>query len=277
MEKPVVVAVEQPKPVEPPVVAVEKPVEIAALPKPIAKPVPKKIVEIVEAKPAEQPKPIEPPVVAVEQPAPKKTVDLVAPKLVELPAAKPVMAAVPAEAAPSLPPTTTPEIVLMAPVRAPDAPDVPRPATPKARYEAPICVATAVAPAPAAQPEPAEPEIPAVTPEQPASADQQQVVPAVSANAATVPVASQLGAKPDRSWQEGVVFPLKDQAVPEASHILYRREGTVCYPICYLRSSRIDLSQWELREVRLYGDQVEVPGWSRPVIDVRGMQLKVAE
>jgi hypothetical protein len=32
-----------------------------------------------------------------------------------------------------------------------------------------------------------------------------------------------------------------------------------------------------MREVVLYGEQIEVPGWSRPVIDVRGVQLKALE
>ncbi len=291
LPKPAVVAEVKPRPAEKPAAA--------------SPPVPQKTVNIVEAKPAAKPvvspQPVEKPA-AAEPPVVQKTVDIVEAQPVqptetpaepaEKPAFRRTVSFVPPQSGkesapqpkapeasvapkPAAVAATAPELALQEPVRAPEAPEVARPTVPKARYEAPVFVAN-VTPPPAVEPEPAKPELPA--PAEPAATPgQEQVVPAVSANEIAGATAAQITGQADHSWLEGVVFPLKEQAVPEASHILYRREGTVCYPICYLRSSRLDLSQWELREVRLYGDKTEVRGWSRPVIDVRGIQLKTLE
>lgn len=224
-------------------------------------------VVVVEAKPAkpapvaETPKPAEPAPVAetpapVESSVPKKTVDIVAPILVEAPPVQPTAEPVVAASRPSA------DIVLLPPVMmAPDAPALARPATPPARYDSPVFIAEAKLPPPAVQ---------TVQPAAPAVPELQTVVPVAPPPAAQP-------APDTRPRFEGLVFSLKEEAVPEASHILYRREGTVCTPVCYLRSDRIQLAQWEMREVVLYGEKTEIPGWSRPVLDVRGIQLKTLD
>ncbi len=80
---------------------------------------------------------------------------------------------------------------------------------------------------------------------------------------------------PVRVSREGVVVSLGEQATEYVSHTLSRRVGGTLYPVCYLncRSREIDLSEWEGRKVKVYGREIRYPGWSRPVIEVDGIQL----
>ncbi|MBN2451346.1 MAG: SH3 domain-containing protein [Lentisphaeria bacterium] len=73
--------------------------------------------------------------------------------------------------------------------------------------------------------------------------------------------------------REGVILSLKSQATADASHVLCLRIQQTAYPVCYLRSSRIELSEWERRNVRLHGRELQVPGWSRPILDVHSVQV----
>ncbi|MDX9980138.1 MAG: SH3 domain-containing protein [Lentisphaeria bacterium] len=190
-----------------------------------------------------------------ETPVPRKTVDIAPLALADAQPVQPVAEPVVAASRPSS------DIVLLPPIMAPDSPVLERPTTPPARYTDPIFIAEAKLPPPAVQ---------TARPEPPAVPEQQTVVP-------VAPPPPVQPAPDTRPRFEGLVFSLKEEAVPEASHILYRREGTVCSPVCYLRSDRIQLAQWEMREVVLYGEKIEIPGWSRPVLDVRGIQLKTLE
>ena len=71
----------------------------------------------------------------------------------------------------------------------------------------------------------------------------------------------------------GVVFALADPVENVATHFLALRIHYTCYPVCYLRSSRLDLTEWELRQVQVEGKQKWYPGWKRAVIDVTGIQI----
>jgi hypothetical protein len=75
--------------------------------------------------------------------------------------------------------------------------------------------------------------------------------------------------------KEGVLFSLKSQASELASHVLCMRVGTTAYPICYLKSARLDLTEWENREVRIYGREVRHPGWSLAVLYVHSIQVNL--
>jgi hypothetical protein len=286
--QPTVAKKPDPKPEPAKTVAIEKPApQPTVIKKPEPKPVPKKTVVIEKPAPqpavAKKPETEKPePVIAkaptaARKPEPPKPAG---PKLPDMP--KPEQPAQPEAVADS-----GGDVAYLAPIRAPDAPSVPRPTVRRPRYEAPLFVAKANSPQAGADVEPTAPKaepketpVEATTP-QPDVPDKRVVaiVPTGEAAVDSTPVETVAADPPktERAWEEGVLFSLKDQAVPEASHILYRREGTVCYPICYLRSSRIPLSQWELREVRLYGDKVEIPGWSRPVIEVKGVQIKTLD
>ncbi len=75
--------------------------------------------------------------------------------------------------------------------------------------------------------------------------------------------------------REGVLFPLRDPIPGVATHFLGLRVNFTCYPVCYLYSDRrlIDLTEWELREVVVHGEQVWYRGWRRPVVNVRSVQI----
>lgn len=80
---------------------------------------------------------------------------------------------------------------------------------------------------------------------------------------------------PVRVMREGTVVSLGDRATEYVSHTLSRQLGAALYPVCYLncRSDEIDLGEWERKSVRVYGREIRYPGWSRPVIEVDGIQL----
>lgn len=77
--------------------------------------------------------------------------------------------------------------------------------------------------------------------------------------------------------REGLLLSLKDQASPQATHVLCLRVHYTAFPLCYLRSKKIDLKEWERREVRVYGRQFLYENWEKPVIEVTGIQLKPKE
>jgi hypothetical protein len=75
--------------------------------------------------------------------------------------------------------------------------------------------------------------------------------------------------------KEGVLISLKSQASELASHVLCMRVGTTAYPVCYLKSTRLDLTEWENREVRVYGRELRLPGWSLGVLHVHSIQVNL--
>jgi hypothetical protein len=75
--------------------------------------------------------------------------------------------------------------------------------------------------------------------------------------------------------KEGVLLSLKSQASELASHVLCMRVGTTAYPICYLKSQRVNLTEWENREVRVYGRELRLPGWSLAVLHVQSIQVNL--
>jgi len=79
--------------------------------------------------------------------------------------------------------------------------------------------------------------------------------------------------KPAQVIREGVLFALRAPVAEVATHFLAVRIRSTCYPICYLYSEHLDLNEWELHEVRAHGHEIWYPGWKRPVIEVRSIQL----
>lgn len=73
--------------------------------------------------------------------------------------------------------------------------------------------------------------------------------------------------------RNGVLFALRQPAAGVATHLLAVRINRTCYPICYLRSDRVDLSEWELRQVAVQGEECWYKGWERAVIDTKSVHL----
>lgn len=269
-----VVVVEEPEP-EPVVVVVEtepepEPVAVVEEPKPepaeqaTATPPPVQPVELREApirlEPLPEPAEYQSPEHPIEMPRPPDGPAEVAAVQPEAATDDTLLPPKPAPAAATRPKPTA-DTDYLPPVMVLDAPTLARPTTPPIRYETQIFVAEAKSP---------EPPGPPV--EEPAAPEQQTV-----AIAEPQPDFAQVAEPEERRRFEGLIFSLRDEAVPEASHLLYRREGTVSHLTCYLRSDHIPLEQWEMREVILHGELIEIPGWSRPVLDVRGIQLKTLD
>ncbi len=81
---------------------------------------------------------------------------------------------------------------------------------------------------------------------------------------------------PVRVQLEGTLLPLDiTKRSRFATHILCRAGGGVLVPFCYLicTSGEIDLDQWKYQKVRIYGREVHYKGWTRPTVDVDGIQL----
>ena len=75
---------------------------------------------------------------------------------------------------------------------------------------------------------------------------------------------------------EGVLLPLEiDKRTRFATHVLCKKQDGVLAPFCYLKCSNreINLGEWEYREVRVYGTEMHYRGWTRPAVDVDGIQL----
>ena len=73
--------------------------------------------------------------------------------------------------------------------------------------------------------------------------------------------------------REGLVMPIPGADTAVVTHTLNLRVGYTCYPLYYLHSNRIDLREWEMHEVRVYGKEVWHPGWNRAVIEVTSIQI----
>ena len=69
---------------------------------------------------------------------------------------------------------------------------------------------------------------------------------------------------------QGVIHPLR-QATPEATHVLYVTKDGKQVAVCYLVSKRLNLNAWRNLPVEISGVQTTIPGWTRPVIQVRGI------
>lgn len=72
----------------------------------------------------------------------------------------------------------------------------------------------------------------------------------------------------------GVLQSLRNQASRNASHVLCERKNYALHPLCYVKSTLLDLRQWENQEVEISGKEVQIPGWSRPVILVNSIIKK---
>jgi len=124
-----------------------------------------------------------------------------------------------------------------------------------------------------AAPAPATPEatpatvIPVITPEPPPApaAVETPAAPVLLAPPANAPVV----------MKEGILLSLKSQASEQASHVLCMRVGATAYPVCYLKSSRLDLTEWENRSVRVYGPELRIPGWNLAVLHVHSVQVNL--
>jgi len=243
---------EPPAEVAPPPAAAETATAAPAAP---AEPAPAPAEALAEPAPAAPPAdtPAAPAEATVEPPAPAVTAPAE-----PAPPAVPAETPAPAPAEPSVGPQPAPAAADAAPAEAPAA----TPAEPT--------VAPQPAPAPPAGAAPAEPgpTTPAeTTPTPPATAaapaGEAVMVPTVPAPDAPVVM------------KEGVLLSLKSQASELATHVLCMRVGTTAYPICYLKSARLDLTEWENREVRLYGRELRLPGWSLPVLHVHSIQVNL--
>jgi uncharacterized protein YgiM (DUF1202 family) len=71
----------------------------------------------------------------------------------------------------------------------------------------------------------------------------------------------------------GTLVSLGARANAYATHVVADLEDGHAFPKCYLVSSRVNLREWENREVCVYGEEVWYPEWSRPTVRVSGVQL----
>ena len=75
---------------------------------------------------------------------------------------------------------------------------------------------------------------------------------------------------------DGILLPLPDTERQLATHVLGVRIRNTCYPVCYLRSSRVNLSDWEMRDVRIRGRGRRFRDWKHPLVEVTGIQITPA-
>jgi uncharacterized protein YgiM (DUF1202 family) len=120
----------------------------------------------------------------------------------------------------------------------------------------------------------AAPAAAAVTPPAPAVVELQLPPPPA---AGTVIVPATPAADAPIVMKEGVLLSLRGQASELASHVLCMRVGGTAYPICYLKSVRLDLTEWENRDVRVYGREQHLPGWSLRVLHVHSIQINLKQ
>jgi len=81
-------------------------------------------------------------------------------------------------------------------------------------------------------------------------------------------------AEPEPVRWNGVLLSLRNQASQNASHVLCERRNYTLHPLCYVKSTLLDLRQWENHDVEISGKEVQIPGWSRPVILVNSIIKK---
>jgi len=118
--------------------------------------------------------------------------------------------------------------------------------------------------------------------------DQEQPAVAADAQAEVTPVAPPVldaapddklpdngtaAAKPVVTVRNGVVFSLHDKASRLATHLLAERTPEGSRAVCFLVSSDVDLTEWERREVRLYGRERKYEELPRSVMEVTGIQI----
>ena len=68
----------------------------------------------------------------------------------------------------------------------------------------------------------------------------------------------------------GTIYPLP-RATPEATHALYVVKDGKQVAVCYLVSKRLNLNSGRNLPVEVAGVPTTIPGWSRPVLQVRGI------
>ncbi len=73
--------------------------------------------------------------------------------------------------------------------------------------------------------------------------------------------------------ETGVLIPLNAKNEAGVTHVLAIIRNDKKVAKAFLRSSRIDLAEWEYREVRVYGPVIRYAGWRMPVMIVTGIQL----
>ncbi|NMA20168.1 MAG: hypothetical protein GX927_06280, partial [Lentisphaerae bacterium] len=81
-------------------------------------------------------------------------------------------------------------------------------------------------------------------------------------------------AEPEPVRWTGVLLSLRNQASQNASHVLCERRNYTLHPLCYVKSTLLDLRQWENHDVEISGKEVQIPGWSLPVILVNSIIKK---
>ena len=167
----------------------------------------------------------------------------------------------PEETQPLAPPPATAAPAAAVPVKPATVPPAAA-AAPAKPAAAPVAEAPAKPATPAVPAKPALPGTPAVPPP--------PLVAPIPAPAAPPPAAGR--AANLTTIKEGVVTSLGMQASAVATHLLSLRQGGTLYPVCYLNSKRIELVEWEGRSVRVYGREIQYPGWKRVVLDVTGVQ-----
>ncbi len=106
--------------------------------------------------------------------------------------------------------------------------------------------------------------------------EEEKALPAdeVQPGTATAEVAETERIEPETPHWAGVLLSLRNQASQNASHVLCERRNYTLHPVCYLKSTLLDLRQWENQDVKISGKEVQIPGWSRPVILVNGIVKK---
>jgi hypothetical protein len=154
---------------------------------------------------------------------------------------------------------------------------------------APVAPAEAKTETPAPAPAPVEPKVEATA--VPAETKAETAAPAApaetKAEAAAAPAAPAAdgatlvptapAADAPIVMKDGLLLSLKSQASELATHVLCMRVGTTAYPVCYLKSARLDLTEWENREVRVYGRELRLPGWSLAVLHVHSIQVNLGK
>jgi uncharacterized protein YgiM (DUF1202 family) len=70
----------------------------------------------------------------------------------------------------------------------------------------------------------------------------------------------------------GLVIPL-GKVTAVATHALVRRVEGATIPVCYLYSTGLELKEWEMQDVQVYGTETWIKSWKRPIIEITGIQL----
>lgn len=71
----------------------------------------------------------------------------------------------------------------------------------------------------------------------------------------------------------GMIIDLGKKRTGKATHVLAREVEGITYPVCYLTGPELDLDSWEMKHVRVYGQERWLKGWKRPLVRVNGVVL----